>query len=161
MDIPNLSNTPPVIPTPETPKKNNLISVFIFIIIGISAGFWLSRILPAKYSITDSTTSPESNQALSAETITGQEDIKINSIYGDTQKIFKDSATGILQKGGINGEGTHYLDREGGVTQRAALTSSVLDLDLFVGRQVEIKGETNTSNKAGWLLDVGSIKVLE
>jgi hypothetical protein len=82
-------------------------------------------------------------------------------LYGNTSKTFADSATGTVKAGGINGEGTHTLEREGGKTQNAALTSSVVDLDLFVGKKVEVKGETNDSNKAGWLMDVGSIKVLE
>ncbi len=67
----------------------------------------------------------------------------------------------MIEKGPLNGEGTHILNREGGLDQRAALTSSTVDLDLFVGKKVEVKGETNASNKAGWLLDVGTIKVLE
>ena len=56
---------------------------------------------------------------------------------------------------------SHILNREGGLSQRASLTSSAVDLDLFVGKKVEVKGETNASTKTAWLLDVGSIKVIE
>lgn len=74
---------------------------------------------------------------------------------------FKDTATGVLEAGGIDGEGTHKLIREGGPSQTVYLTSSVLDLDQFVGRKIQIWGETNKAQKAGWLMDVGRIKVLE
>ena len=90
----------------------------------------------------------------------GQE-VKVGTTYGNLSKNFSDSAMGTVKAGGINGEGTHTLLREGGVTQNAALTSSVVDLDLFIDKKVEVKGETNDSAKAGWFMDVGSIKILE
>lgn len=74
---------------------------------------------------------------------------------------FKDRATGILEKGGIEGEGSHKLLREGGPSQTAYLTSSVIDLDQFIGHKVEVWGETFKGQKAGWLMDVGKVKVLE
>jgi len=67
----------------------------------------------------------------------------------------------VIEKNGFDGEGTHKLLREGGESQTAYLTSSVLDLDLFVGHKVEIWGETFAAQKAGWLLDVGAVKVLD
>jgi len=73
---------------------------------------------------------------------------------------FKDSTTGVVQKGGINGVGTHTLIRDGGPSQSVSLTSSTVNLDLFVGKKVEIKGETNSVAKTGWFMDVGSIKIL-
>ncbi|PIS14620.1 hypothetical protein COT64_01670 [Candidatus Shapirobacteria bacterium CG09_land_8_20_14_0_10_39_12] len=90
------------------------------------------------------------------------EDIVKGSEFGakDTSQ-FKDIATGIIEVGGIDGEGTHKLIREGGVSQTVYLTSSVLDLDQFVGKKVQIWGETFKAQKAGWLMDVGKIKVLE
>lgn len=74
---------------------------------------------------------------------------------------FPDSAVGILEKGGINGEGTHKLVREGGESQTAYLTSSLVDLDPLVGKKIEVWGETFKAQKAGWLMDVGRVKVLE
>lgn len=76
-------------------------------------------------------------------------------------KTFKDTATGIIEAGGINGEGTHKLIREGGPSQTAYLTSSVIDLDQFVGKKVQIWGETFKGQKAAWLMDVGRVKILE
>lgn len=74
---------------------------------------------------------------------------------------FPDSAEGILEKGGIDGEGTHKLVREGGESQTAYLTSSLVDLDPLVGKKVQVWGETFKAQKAGWLMDVGRVKVLE
>lgn len=75
--------------------------------------------------------------------------------------VFKDQAVGIIQKGGIDSEGTHKLIREGGPSQTAYLTSSVIDLDEFVGKKVRVWGETYAAQKAGWLMDVGRVEVLE
>ena len=76
-------------------------------------------------------------------------------------KDFTDEAEGTLEDGGLNGEGSHKLIRPGGASQTAALTSSVLDLDEFVGKKVHIWGRTMASQKAGWFMDVGKIKILE
>lgn len=76
-------------------------------------------------------------------------------------KIFKDSAEGTLEKGGINGEGTHKLIREGGESQTAYLVSSSVDLDVYVGKKVKVWGETFAAKKAAWLMDVGKVEVLK
>ncbi len=160
MDIPNLSTAP--LSNQEALKlpKTSKLPYIIIIILAITSGFWISRFWPSK-TTNSQISSGESlvdNQA--AQIIEG-EAVKVGVVYGNTSKTFADSATGIIKSGGINGEGTHTLEREGGKTQNAALTSSVIDLDLFIDKKVEVKGETNSSNKAGWLLDVGSIKILE
>jgi hypothetical protein len=86
--------------------------------------------------------------------------IKEGDIIGiqDTTS-FKDSSTGVLQKGGLDGEGSHNLLRPGGSSQTVYLTSSVVDLDAFVGNQVTVWGETFKGQKVGWLMDVGRVKV--
>lgn len=76
------------------------------------------------------------------------------------KKTFKDNTEGVLEKGGMNGEGTHHLIREGGPSQTAYLTSSVVDLDDFIGKKVRVWGETFGAEKAGWLMDVGRVEVL-
>lgn len=160
MDIPNLTvqNTP-------IPPKNpiNITIVFIVAIIALTGGFWLSRFIPTKPATTtvNQPGTAQNSNVVPPDEVKSAEDIKVGQVYGDSRHNFKDSATGVLQKGGINNEGTHTLVREGGKTQWASLTSSILDLDLFADRKVEVTGETNTSNKAGWLMDVGTIKVLE
>jgi len=158
MDIPNLSSNPSS-PTQNSPPVS-LTLVGICLVLALSMGFWASRLFPFTKS-TDKLVVPGQQQAISTEDIKDKSDIQVAKLYGDTATIFKDSATGTVEKGSINGVGTHILNREGGATQRASLTSSVVDLDLFVGRKVEVKGETNASNKTAWLLDVGSVKVLE
>jgi len=67
----------------------------------------------------------------------------------------------MLEQGGIEGEGSHKLTREGGESQTLYLTSTVVDLEQFVGRKVQVWGETFAAQKAGWLMDVGRVKVLE
>lgn len=85
---------------------------------------------------------------------------KAGDIFGSPdEKAFNTTATGVLDKGGLNGEGTHKLVRPGGISQTVYLTSSVIDLDLLVGHQVTIWGETFKGQKTGWLMDVGRAKV--
>lgn len=163
MDIPNLStnpivsNTKPVVPlkVPQTPK----LVYAILIVLAITSGFWISRFWPTE--TTSDVSNSDSLVANEAAKIVEGEEIKVGVTYGNLSKTFADSATGTIKAGGVNGEGTHTLERVGGVTQNAALNSSVVDLELFVGKKVEVKGETNDSTKAAWLMDVGSIKIIE
>jgi hypothetical protein len=41
------------------------------------------------------------------------------------------------------------------------LTSSVVDLQSFVGKKVQVWGETLAGQSAGWLMDVGKVKVID
>ncbi|MFI5241130.1 MAG: hypothetical protein ACHQUA_01720 [Microgenomates group bacterium] len=78
------------------------------------------------------------------------------------ESTFKgDTAEGILEEEGIGGEGTHHLVREGGTSKYVYLTSSVIDLESFVGKKVIVWGETLSAKKAGWLMDVAKVKVTE
>lgn len=88
--------------------------------------------------------------------------VAVGDVFGspDTE-TFKDSAQGYLEAGGIDGEGSHKLLREGGETQTVYLTSSVTDLDKLVGMEVEVWGETFKAQKAGWLMDVGRVEVVK
>ena len=79
------------------------------------------------------------------------------------EKQFPDNAEGKLQ---INDdtnitEGSHRLIRPGGISQTAYLTSSVVDLNQFTGKCVQVWGETFAAQKAGWLMDVGRVKLLD
>jgi len=166
MDIPNLTQNPSPAQNPvqvPSSKKTSLLSlwgVLISLVLALIVGYFTSRYYPLSSKKTSSllTTKPD---AISTEDITDKSAIQAGKTYGDTATIFKDSATGTIEKGSINGVGTHILNREGGASQRASLTSSVVDLDLFVNRRVEVKGETHASKQTAWLLDVGSVKVLE
>lgn len=77
------------------------------------------------------------------------------------EKTFSDSAEGTLVEGGINGEGTYHLERSGGVSQNVYLISTVINLQDFVGKKVQVWGQTISGKKAGWLMDVGKIKVVQ
>ncbi|MBI2008662.1 hypothetical protein HYS82_03345 [Candidatus Amesbacteria bacterium] len=78
----------------------------------------------------------------------------------DTQ-TFRDTATGTLESGGLNGEGTHKLLRDGGPSQTVYLISSILDLEQYTGKKIQVWGETIKAQRAPWLMDVGRLKVLE
>ena len=152
-------SSPPSSFTTETPsqkmkKNNNLLVIVIFLIVaagGFYTGLWLKT---------------KNSGAVISEKLSGiQSDIpeagvKVGDIFGSTdEENFKDPATGVIDKGGFNGEGTHKLVRAGGVSQTAYLTSSTIDLDALVGHQVTIWGQTFKGQKVGWLMDVGRAKV--
>jgi len=136
-------------------KKKSLVPVVaIFLIVAI-AGFYSGSWLKAKKS---GTIVSSKLAGIQAEVPTSG--VKVGDIYGSPdEKGFKDSATGVLDKGGYNGEGSHKLVRIGGVSQTVYLTSSTIDLDSLVGNQVTVWGETFKGIKVGWLMDVGRAKV--
>lgn len=89
-------------------------------------------------------------------------DIKVGDTFGSAdESTFSDEAEGVLVVGGIEGEGSHHLVRPGGEMQNVYLTSSVVDLDLFVGHKIKVWGETVGAKHAGWLMDAGRVKVVE
>ncbi|HYD35353.1 MAG TPA: hypothetical protein VD999_04760 [Vitreimonas sp.] len=88
-------------------------------------------------------------------------EVNAGDVFGvQDEQTFKDSAEGYLEIGGIDGEGSHKLLRPGGISQTVYLTSSVTDLDKFKGMQVKVWGETNKGQKAGWLMDVGRVQII-
>lgn len=80
---------------------------------------------------------------------------------GDESMFEKDTPEGKLVEGGIEGEGTHHLDRGAGPDKMVYLTSTVINLDNFVGKKVRVWGNTMAAQHAPWLMDVGKIKVIE
>lgn len=125
------------------------------IIVGVIAGSFTGylvakqRLLLAKGITSDMSQNPEDAGALKAGAVFGSAD----------EKTFRDKAEGIIQPGGIAGEGSHHLTRGEDKSQWVYLTSSVVDLDTFVGTKVTVWGETVGAKKAGWLMDVGRLKV--
>lgn len=89
--------------------------------------------------------------------------IKTQKMVGSTDtKTFPDKAEGVLEKGGLGGEGTHKLVRNPkDPSQTAVLTSSIVNLDDFIGKKVRVYGQTFAAQKAGWLMDVGRVELLE
>jgi hypothetical protein len=128
-------------------KKNNVVLVVIALVVvlaGIGTGYLFSgkRGSSSKVSVPGVTnTAKEAGMA--------------------DEKTFKDSATGIMKSGGIAGEGTHHLERDGGPSQYVYLTSTVIDMESFVDKKVQVWGQTISAKKAGWLMDVGKLKVID
>lgn len=164
MEIPNLSASPeitqPIVASPKPRPTNTLMISIVVIIVALISGFGLSR-LSSKTNSNITSGGTNQNTALSTDNISNADQLIVGKLYGDVDKAFTDTATGTIEKGSLNGEGTHILNRDGGPSQRAALTSSSVDLDLFVGKKVEVKGQTNASTKTTWFMDVGTIKILQ
>ena len=139
----------PVVPMEEQKPKVSakvMLAVYgVLVLLGVGTGYLLSR------SSVGNTKVGDNAGFIKTETVAGISD----------EKTFKDSAEGSLEKGGIDGEGTHKLVREGGESQTAYLVSSVVNLDEYVGKKVKVWGETFAAEKASWLMDVGKIEVLQ
>lgn len=129
-------------------KKLIIIGIVILVAGGIITGYFLSK---------------SSNPAvLSMAGINSTKVVKTDKIVGSLdEKAFPDPAEGTLEKGGIDGEGTHKLVRDGGPSRTVYMTSSVINMDDYVGKKVKVWGETFAAQKAGWLMDVGRLEVLE
>lgn len=128
----------------------------IVVIIGLVVG-----VFTARYRIGQTSIESGVNTDLLAAP-TSAEEVQIDQTFGSADEdTFRDSAEGVLQAEGIDGEGSHHIVRPGGISQIVYITSSVVDLDLFVGHNIMVWGETFASKKAGWFMDVGRVKVLE
>lgn len=92
---------------------------------------------------------------------TGARTVDSETVVGSFDERFKDEAEGLVVEGGIDGEGSHHLERDGGSSQDVYMTSLVVPLDEYIGKKVRVWGETNKANKAGWLMDVGRLEIIE
>lgn len=135
---------------PSSPKNMKMFVIVgvLVVALGVGGGFLLS----GKGSVIGTSTS---NQVVPGSKKTANE-----AGIAD-EKTFKDTATGTLKAGGVSGEGTHHLERDGGSSQNVYLTSTVIDLESFVGKKVQVWGQTISGKNAGWLMDVGKVKVVE
>ncbi len=132
-------------------KKITLIISLMALIAGVSTGFGVHR-LQSQHSGVET----EPTQRVAGD------QVKAGDVFGlQEEEIFKDTAIGYLEAGGINGEGSHKLLRPGGKSQTVYLTSTATDLDQLVGMEVKVWGETYRGQQAGWLMDVGKVEVLE
>lgn len=155
---PTSPSSPSVTSSPLPPKSSStkkpastILTIILAILAGVGTGFALYRILPVS-SISKSTSG----------SIADSDTIKVGDVFGVKEEdTFSDTATGVLEKGGINGEGSHRLIRDGGPSQTVYLTSSIVDLDEFVGHKIEVWGETFASQHVGWLMDIGKVKIVE
>ena len=125
--------------------------IIVIILAGVASGYFLAN--------RGVTTSEKVTELLGgAQMVQGPKEVGIKD-----EELFPDSAQGRIE---INDsetvtEGSHKLIRPGGESQTAYLTSSVLDLNQFRGKCVQIWGETFAGQQAGWLMDVGRVKILD
>ncbi|OGC98822.1 hypothetical protein A2701_02540 [Candidatus Amesbacteria bacterium RIFCSPHIGHO2_01_FULL_47_34] len=130
----------------STPSKVLLFFAALLVVVGgIFSGYKLSR-----RGVSASGNPATAGEMVNTATEVGSKDTK----------TFRDSAKGTLEKGGINGEGTHHITREENPAHPVYLVSSIVDLDEFVGKNIEVWGETIKGQKAGWLMDVGRVIIL-
>ncbi|OGG02490.1 hypothetical protein A2W14_01680 [Candidatus Gottesmanbacteria bacterium RBG_16_37_8] len=149
IDVQNATGSPLVhkLESSNSSYNKKLIAGGLIIMTGVFSGFFLSKTIGRKTSSSSDSTRVGGGS---------------NTIVGSTDtKTFRDQAEGELLAGGINGEGTHRLERPGGESQTVALTSSVLDLSQFEGKKVRVWGETFAGQTAGWFMDVGKVEVIE
>lgn len=132
------------------PSSKILIFLVIIVVLGIVSGFILSKVTKS------------SSQAVTIAANGKISSIQKGTIIGSSDlATFKDTATGMLQAGGIGDEGQFHLVRPGGDSQSVYLTSSIVDLSQFVGKNIKVNGQTQAAKKAGWLMDVGRVEVLQ
>lgn len=127
-----------------------VLALVIVAVVGIFTGFFLSGSGTSGQSLTTKTGGILNLSSAPKGTIVGSDDM-------DT---YDTSAEGTLREGGIEGEGAFHLERPGGESKNAYLTSSVVDLSMFVGRKIKVWGQTQKAQHAGWLMDVGRVEVL-
>ena len=144
-------------------SQNAIVSILsvLAVIIGVGGGYlFATRGQTAAGSGEAGTTSD--GKDITAVVAEDPNAIKKGDVFGSNDETsFKDNAQGFLQIGGLDGEGSHALLRSGGPSQTVYLTSSVTDLDKFDGMEVKVWGETFKGQKAGWLMDVGRVEILD
>lgn len=136
-------------------KKNTIkakiimfFATFLVVIGGIVTGWFLSG---------GKTNLPQTEQ--NSQTQISDDGKTIEGVLDESRKYSE--AEGKLVEGGIQGEGTHHLEREGGPSKYVYLTSTSIGIDSFVGKKVKVWGETISGKIAPWLMDVVKIQSLE
>lgn len=130
-------------------KSTFILTTVFVILLGITVGYFTA-------TKSSSTSSSQTSQVTSSSQVS-----KGSMVGSNDTKTFKDVAQGVLKNGGIDGEGQYHLVRPGGDSQNVYLTSSILDLSLFVDKKIKVNGQTQAAKKAGWLMDVGRVEILE
>lgn len=125
--------------------------IIVIILAGVASGYFLANrgvSLPEK----------ETELVGGVTLVQGPQEVGIKD-----EELFPDTAQGRIEinDSEVVTEGSHKLIRSGGESQTAYMTSSVLDLNQFLGKCVQVWGETFKGQKAGWLMDVGRVKVLD
>jgi hypothetical protein len=140
-------------PSMKKSSKKLVIGLFALVVVaGIGTGLAGAYFMPGSSGMI--------TNVEQTEEITDNQ-VKNGAVFGlpDTE-TFDDKTEGVLIKGGLEGEGSHTLLRPNGVSQNVYLTSSAVDLDQFVDMEIRVWGETFKGQKAGWLMDVGRVEVI-
>lgn len=124
-----------------------VLTLIIVAIFGIGTGYLLRH-------------SSVGNSVLPGGGTTGGSAQKGKTYGSNDTKTYKDVAEGVLEEGGIEGEGQYHLVRPGGESKYVYLTSSNVDLSQFQKKKIKVWGQTQEAQKAGWLMDVGRVEVL-
>lgn len=152
------SENPDMSPKGTMPGSNKLFMILAVVVIlgGAATGIGIGKLRAASSSsMAGNVYQGKAIQAVAGTTI------KTGDVFGSANTTdFKDSAQGFMVAGGIGGEGSDHLLRAGGANQTVYLTSSVTDLSKFEGMEVKVWGETFQGQKAGWLMDVGRVQVI-
>lgn len=141
------NDTTMAIPKKSIPKHTIFFILSSIFLLGIITGTVVAYLTPnsqTSMGISDVTTATSNKHSQSAGVL--------------DKKTFTDSTEGILKEGGFEGEGSHHLER-GAKDQTAYLTSSTIDMSPFIGKKVKVWGQTHTSEKVGWFMDVGYIEI--
>ncbi len=129
-------------------KPQVVLFLIVLVALGIGAGYFLALQQAGGYKAATGG-SPASSASVQKGVIYGSNDTT----------TFNDTADGVVTIGGINGEGQYHLVRPGGDSQNVYMTSSLVDLSLFIGKKVKVWGQTQKAQTAGWLMDVGRVEV--
>jgi hypothetical protein len=132
------------------PSKFNLLAYLIPVVVIITAVF-MGQFF-AKISAKTDTGLPQVSYTQSGS-------LTDNKFGEKNEKLCPDKVEGKMVKGGIEGEGTHHLERKGGKSQNVYLTSSTIDLSSVVNKNVRVWGKTYAAQTAGWLMDVCYLEV--
>lgn len=129
--------------------KPLIFTIIIVLILGIGTGYIASSVSGGNKGAVSIQGGVESGGAIGKGYVAGVKDTS----------SFPDTAEGTLKEGGIEGEGEYHLERPGGDSQNVYMTSSAVDLSQFLNRKIKVWGQTQTAQKAGWLMDVGKVEV--
>lgn len=138
-------NPLPQNPPPKKSSNSMYMSLFVGILVviaGVATGWVLAG---GSQGVNESTESVQGTSRINSEV---------------DEELFPDSEKGVLMKGGKSGEGTHYLDRGTGEENYVYLTSTVIDLESFVGQNVQVRGKTLSAQNVNYLMDVGTVKIV-
>lgn len=143
--------------------KKQSVKILLLSLIAIGAGLGLAFFTRGEQQVDSQSEITSDGQLIKTQAPSDASEIKEGDIFGSgNAESFKDNATGFLQTAPDgSGEGSHVLLRPGGASQTVHLTSSVTDLEKFVGMQVRVWGETFRGRSAGWLMDVGRVEVIK